>query len=307
MARKNNSKATSAAVPEAAEESVTAKAAPEKITPRVSADAGPAKATLNVGRKSTGAASSAPGSGKTGSSKALSICSRLVDLLFVKWYLVFLFTVTFTDIHNFMASMRGITVQELVQLNDMQYPPKFLTQLYKDWAESVDPLLLENPPFWQVMEWVNLLCLMPFSLVAIAGFWKGWNCIRLPAVITNSFTFYSLLICIFSTYFSPLRPEHWDIFLFVYVPYLIFPALLVWRLWDERPFSKPMGTFKTMAIFVIATVTYALFYAYSIKWFRIHRADQLPESIALYLFKFEHAVIHTVQSAVAFLSSALTA
>jgi len=77
-----------------------------------------------------------------------------------------------------------------------RYPPKFLTDLYFKWARSVDPLLYENPMWWQSIEWVNLLFLMPFSVVAIIGFPLGWNWLRNWGIISSAFTFYSLVVII---------------------------------------------------------------------------------------------------------------
>ncbi len=51
----------------------------------------------------------------------------------------------------------------------------------------------------QCIEWVNLLCLTPFAFVAILGFLRGWNWMRLPAIIVSAFTFYSLILCIGTT------------------------------------------------------------------------------------------------------------
>lgn len=51
----------------------------------------------------------------------------------------------------------------------------------------------------QCIEWVNLLCLTPFAFIAVLGFLRGWNWLRLPAIIVSSFTFYSLILCIGTT------------------------------------------------------------------------------------------------------------
>jgi hypothetical protein len=45
--------------------------------------------------------------------QVLSIGSRSVDLLISFYYIVFLFTVTFTDLHNFTASILGVEVKDL--------------------------------------------------------------------------------------------------------------------------------------------------------------------------------------------------
>lgn len=45
--------------------------------------------------------------------KPLPLSQRKIDLIWGLWYIIFAFTVLFTDLHNFTAAIRGITVQEL--------------------------------------------------------------------------------------------------------------------------------------------------------------------------------------------------
>jgi hypothetical protein len=81
--------------------------------------------------------------------RPLPLSSRSVDILLAFWFLLFAFSTTFTDIHNFTASVKGVTVPELEHM-ELVYPPKFLTDLYFRWARTVDPLLYANPVWWSV-------------------------------------------------------------------------------------------------------------------------------------------------------------
>ena len=71
--------------------------------------------------------------------------------------------------------------------------------MYFKWARTVDPLLHANPMFWQCIEWVNMLCLTPFALVAIVGVLRGVAWVRVPAIVVSSFTHYSLILCMGTT------------------------------------------------------------------------------------------------------------
>jgi hypothetical protein len=230
--------------------------------------------------KQTTSSSSKQSKGKKDS--AIPLSQRMVDLLFSQWYLIYLFTVTFTDLHNFTASYLGVEVKDLEHM-DLVYPPKFLTNLYFKWARTVDPLLYNNPMWWQVMEWVNLLVLAPFSLFAIVGFLRGWNWMRMPAIITSSFTFYSLLLCIGCALYGETPTPDSMMFVAIYVPYLIFPALVVMRMWSEKPFNKAQGWLMSIFLTVSCLATYALFGAYTIKWFRMYEGDMLPPAVRAWL------------------------
>jgi hypothetical protein len=225
-----------------------------------------------------------------------------------------------TDLHNFIASTTGRTVQELeVQVMEKQesliIPPHFLSYYYFRWARTADPLLYQNPVWWQCIEWVNLLCLMPFALIAARAFYKGYNWIRTPAIIVSSFTFYSLILCIGTTFFHELpevsRTRQSLIFFFIYVPYLIFPALVTARVWQDSPFSKPLDAVLDKIIKVVASLTYFCFVAAGILWyFRCEMSAEVQQackdtklpypnggtvdptiiSIALYVFGFAYGL-----------------
>lgn len=67
--------------------------------------------------------------GGAASGASLPLWRRSVDLLFAVWWIIYLFTVTFTDLHNFMAVLRGVKIPELETM-DLPYPPKVLTKIY---------------------------------------------------------------------------------------------------------------------------------------------------------------------------------
>lgn len=209
--------------------------------------------------------------------RVLPLWRRPVDLLYILWYINFFVTVTFTDIHNFTASYLGLEVHELEHKVDMIYPPRVLTDIYFKWARTIDPLLYENPMWWQVMEWINLLGLMPFSLMALYGFTFGSNWIRMPAIITNSWTWYSLMLCIGSTLYGKNRTPDVPMFLAIYVPFLVFPMCLVWRLWDDKPFSASslnhrsgLQRFVDFLVLVTMLVTFGVYFYFIAVWLRIH-------------------------------------
>lgn len=128
----------------------------------------------------------------------LSIWKRPIDMFICFWFVVFAFSTTFTDLHNFIASVKGVSVEQLEHMT-LAYPPRVLTDVYFKWGRTVDPLLYMNPVWWQCIEWVNLLCLTPFAFVAVYGFWRGANWVRIPAIVVSAFTTYSLVICMGTT------------------------------------------------------------------------------------------------------------
>ena len=101
-------------------------------------------------QKPTANGNAAPGStpGGTPRKKPLPLSARPIDVFLAFWFVVFAFTTTFTDIHNFTASLKGVRVDELEGMV-LAWPPRALTDVYFKWARTVDPLLHANPMFWQ--------------------------------------------------------------------------------------------------------------------------------------------------------------
>ena len=272
----------------------------------------------------------------------LPLAQRSVDYWLLAWYGVFLFTVLWTDLHNFSASLRTAVqwggrswaVRDLERLvmaegGSLIFPPRVLSYFYFRWARTADPLLFQNPIWWQCIEWVNLLCLMPFSAWALFAFARGDNSVRLPAIIVSAFTFYSLILCIGSSLFGDEEDKvskQKTIFFFIYVPCacptarrtrerararacvvalrtsacsrcararvrarapargaspprpapptslaapsdLLFPCIVVARLWRERPFSRPLAPGVDLALKAAASVVFASFAAAGVAWY----------------------------------------
>lgn len=88
-----------------------------------------------------------PASGSKHEGRVMPLFKRSIDIWIAVWFIMFAFSTTFTDIHNFTASMLGVRVDELEHMT-LVYPPKVLTDLYFKWARTVDPLLYDNPVWW---------------------------------------------------------------------------------------------------------------------------------------------------------------
>lgn len=235
------------------------------------ADAVAAAAAATAPPQPRAAPASSPASA---SRRPLPLSQRSVDVWIAVWFIVFAFSTTFTDIHNFTASVLGVEVTDL-EHRELAYPPKFLTDLYFKWARTVDPLLYQNPVWWQCIEWVNLCVLTPFAFVAPFAFLAGARWVRVPALVVSSFTHYSLILCIGTTLWGPVRSADPGTFTGIYLLYLIQPLLVIARLSMDDPFRRLSATANTV-LQALTILNLAVFAAYILKWFVLYQPDWLP-------------------------------
>lgn len=112
--------------------------------------------TRDTTKPASAAAPAASSPSLAASSAPLPLRARSVDALLAFWFVLFAFSTTFTDLHNFTASYLGVEVSQLKGMT-LLWPPRVLTQLYFHWAETVDPLLYQNPVWWCVPHFFSRL------------------------------------------------------------------------------------------------------------------------------------------------------
>lgn len=139
----------------------------------------------------------------------------------------------------------------------------------------MDPLLYSNPVWWQCIEWVNLLVLTPFALVGVVAFLRGWAWARQPAVVVSAFTLYSLILCIGTTLYGPVRSADPSTFAGIYALFLTQPAIVIARLWHDRPFAR-LSPAADSAFTLLTAANLAAFFAYVLKWMVLHGTNYLP-------------------------------
>eukprot|EP00695_Tsukubamonas_globosa_P004001 TRINITY_DN967_c0_g1_i1.p1 TRINITY_DN967_c0_g1~~TRINITY_DN967_c0_g1_i1.p1 ORF type:complete len:166 (+),score=67.30 TRINITY_DN967_c0_g1_i1:75-500(+) len=123
------------------------------------------------------------------------LSKRPADWIFITFYFIYFWTTLLTDYHNVLSFFKGLPINELDKL-DLEWPPKIITQTYVAWGETVDPITIANPLFWQVMEWTNVFYLTPMNIFAIYAMVKGCNWFKNHGMIHASFLIYPLSICV---------------------------------------------------------------------------------------------------------------
>ena len=192
--------------------------------------------------------SSAPKVGKENGSwnkndenKSISIFSRPFDIIIVIFYLTFILSTAFFDYHNVLAPALGVTVRDLIDKDierPLNWPPAAFTKTaFRIWGEQIDPVMITNPHFWQIMEWINVV-FMTFGNACMAlAFFFGWRSFRTLGIVHATSLLYSLVVCIGIGMYGGEGYEAVNKFQFLtaYSLYLTFPIVIIGRLWYETP------------------------------------------------------------------------
>jgi hypothetical protein len=96
-------------------------------------------------------------------------------------------------------------------------------------ATNVDPLVLHPPLFVRIMVGLSTLLLGPTYLLLAYGLWRDRAWIRTPAIAYSSIKLYSMAVYLGVALFGETEPRDYVLFFLVYLPYLIAPLALLWR------------------------------------------------------------------------------
>ncbi len=160
---------------------------------------------------------------------------RKLDWAFIGFFVVNLFFITYI-----------VDVEQLViadptpgRFSYPLWPPSLFVDLVHFWGRTYDPVLLARPPWWRATIWIDSLFFGPYYAAALYAFLKGKNWIRLPSVIWAAVMMTNVTIILFEEMLGPHRTPARGMVLFANAPWLLFPLLMLWRMWpSERPFSS---------------------------------------------------------------------
>lgn len=124
--------------------------------------------------------------------------------------------------------------------------------VYHSYAKFADPLLIANPPQVRVSAFISAFIWLPMYVFFILGFYKGWNIIRVPGLVYGGALTHGMITYMAEGMFGNVATQGWRTlpqcqepdtlyYFFVNLPYLVLPALMIWRMWKPYPFGKPEG------------------------------------------------------------------
>jgi hypothetical protein len=157
---------------------------------------------------------------------------RPLDLLLVVFFIVNLGFITY------IVDVEQLVIADPAHFTYPLWPPPPLVDLVHWWGRTFDPLLLARPVWWKATIWIDSLFFGPFYAFAIYAFIRGRNWIRMPSVVWASVMMTNVIIIMSEETAGPHATPHLGRVWAANLPWLIFPVLVLLRMWKrERPFE----------------------------------------------------------------------
>jgi hypothetical protein len=108
------------------------------------------------------------------------------------------------------------------------------------YGQNVDPLFLANPQWLRVMSGISAWVFGPLYFALAWGFWRGVEAVRGPAVAWAIAMVYAMIVHLWMEAFGEHPPPSFALLIPVYLPYVVLPLVVLWRLRERSPFTRAM-------------------------------------------------------------------
>jgi hypothetical protein len=180
--------------------------------------------------------------------KSIPFSQRRVDWIFVGFFLINLFFITYiVDIEQLIIPDPGNFQQPL-------WPPESMVKLIHMYGSSFDPLLMARPQWWKMTIWIDVLFYGPFYVLALYAFLKGKDWSRIPAIFYSGMMFMGVSIILGEEIAGPHATPHFPLVLGLNLPWLLMPIFLTLRLRKEHPFARLARQISTHSLDAVHTM-----------------------------------------------------
>ncbi len=165
---------------------------------------------------------------------AIPLSLRKTDILILIFFFINILFITY------IVDLEQLVIDDPSSFDYPVWPLPFMVDIVHWWGNNFDPVLIARPAWWRATIWIDSLFFGPFYIFAIYAFIKGREWIRLPAIIYSSVLVTNVVIILFEEMRgihstpSPLPV------LLANLPWLVFPALIIFRMRNEHPFTTQL-------------------------------------------------------------------
>lgn len=174
--------------------------------------------------------------------KTIPFSRRRVDWIFVSFFLINLFFITY------IVDIEQLIIPDPSQFQQPIWPPESMLKLVHWYGYSFDPLLIARPVWWKMTIWVDVLFYGPFYALAIYAFIKGKDWIRIPAFFYSGMMFMGVTVILGEEIAGHYATPHLPLVLGLNLPWLLMPIFLTLRLRKEHPFARVEAAISTQSL-----------------------------------------------------------
>ncbi|HEX2346937.1 MAG TPA: emopamil-binding family protein [Ktedonobacterales bacterium] len=165
--------------------------------------------------------------------RPIPLTQRPWDSAFLAFFLVNLCFITY------IVDLEQLVIANPAHFTYPLWPPAPLVDLVHRYARAYDPLVLARPLWWKMTIWFDALGFGPFYAASIYAWSRGRDWIRLPSLLYGASIITIVCIILSEEYGGPHATPHFPIVLLLNLPWIIFPALIIARMWrSEHPFTR---------------------------------------------------------------------
>jgi EXPERA (EXPanded EBP superfamily) len=175
-------------------------------------------------------------------SKLIPFSQRRVDWVFVGFFLINLFFITY------IVDIEQLIIPDPSHFQQPAWPPAAMVKLIHEYGNSFDPLLMARPQWWKMTIWIDVLFYGPFYVLAIYAFVKGKDWIRIPAIFYSGMMFAGVFIILGEESAGPHATPNFPFVLALNLPWLLMPICLTLRLRKDHPFTQATGRISTQSL-----------------------------------------------------------
>lgn len=165
--------------------------------------------------------------------QTIPLTQRPWDYAFLAFFLVNLCFITY------IVDLEQLVIANPAHFTYPLWPPAPLVDLVHRYARAYDPLVLARPPWWKMTIWFDALGFGPFYAASIYAWARGRDWIRLPSLLYGASIITIVCVILSEEYGGPHATPHFPIVLLLNLPWIMFPALIIARMWrSEHPFTR---------------------------------------------------------------------
>lgn len=165
---------------------------------------------------------------------AIPLSRRKFDLLPLAFFAANVFyTIPFIDLEQVLIAdpkERAMAV----------FPPDWAIDLVHAYGERYDPLVMARPLWYRTTLAWQVVLFWPFYVAALWAFARGRDWVRKPGLVWAGSQLTIVMLPTVHQLVGPLATDHPVVVLFLYLPWMVVPVVVIARLWrSEHPFTEP--------------------------------------------------------------------